>query len=130
MLKLVRQGAVICQCNIASLPQREPDRLVSLEEYQDEVRRALGDNFGQFVAAKQSLDSANHRVLRVVVNGVVHEKSTDLPICWIYYHVADEEGRQVALTFTVEQERLERFSEADRAIVDSLRFVKPEPRAL
>ena len=130
MLKLVRQGAVVCQCNIASLPQREPDKLVSLEEYQDEVRRALGDNFGQFVEAKQSIDSAKHRVLRVVVNGVVRGKSADLPICWVYYHVADEEGRQVALTFTIEQELLERFAEADRAIVGSLQLVKPaDPKA-
>jgi hypothetical protein len=127
VLKLVRQGAVICQCNIASLPQRDPDKLVSLEEYQDNVRRALGDNFGQFAAAKQSVDAANHRVLRVVVNGVARGsgKSTDVPICWIYYHVADQQGRQVALTFTVEQELLERFAEADQAIVDSLRFAEP-----
>ena len=61
-----------------------------------------------------------------------HDKSTEVPIRWIYYHVADEQGRQVALTFTVEQERLDRFAEADRAIVDSLRFAEsgvPAPLA-
>jgi hypothetical protein len=129
VLKLVREGAVICQCNMASLPQKEPDRLVSLEEYQEEVRRALGDSFGEFAEAKQSFDSAKHRILRVVVNGVVHEKKAELPICWIYYHIADQEGRQTALTFTVEQENLGRFSEADRAIVDSLQFVAPADSA-
>ena len=86
------------------------------------MRRALGNNFGEFVEAKQSVDSAGHRVLRVVVNGVVHGKSAEVPIRWIYYHVADEQGRQAALTFTVEQEALERFADADRAMVDSLRF--------
>ena len=44
--------------------------------------------------------------------------------------MADEEGRQVALTFTIEQELLERFAEADRAIVGSLQLVKPaDPKA-
>ena len=130
VLKLVRQGAIACQCNIAALPQREPDKLVSLEEYQEDVRRALDKDFGQFVEAKQSVDAAKHRVLRVVVNGVAHAKSTEVPICWIYYHVADEQGHQAALTFTVEQERLERFADADRAIVGSLRFSKPgNPKA-
>jgi len=126
MLRLIRQGALTGQCNIASLQQREPDQLVSLEDYQDDVRRALGKDFGEFVEAKQWGDAAGHRVLRVVVNGVAHGKSTDVPIRWIYYHVADQQGRQVALTFTVEQELQERFAEADRAIVDSLRFAESD----
>ena len=42
LLKLIRQGALTGQCNIASLPQRDPDKLVSLEDYQNDVRRALG----------------------------------------------------------------------------------------
>jgi len=124
MLKLICQGALTGQCNIASLPQRDREQLVSLEDFQNDVRRALDKNFGEFVEAKQWGNDAKHRVLRVVVNGVVHGKSTDVPIRWIYYHVADEQGRQVALTFTVEQERLEQFAEADRAIVDSLRFAE------
>ena len=112
--------------------------MISLEDYQNDVREALGKNFGEFVEAKQSGDAAGYRVLRVVANGVAHDKSTEVPIRWIYYHVADEQGRQVALTFTVEQEHLERFAEADRAIVDSLRFAesggrgplaKPEAKA-
>ena len=85
---------------------------------------ALGDNFGEFVEAKQSVDAANHRILRVVVQGVARNKAADVPIRWIYYHVADQHGRQVAFTFTVEQERLERFADADHAIVDSLRFAE------
>lgn len=130
VLKLIREGAVLGQCNIASLPQRERGHLVSLEEFQEDVKKALGKSFGQFVEAKQSADPAGHRVLRVVVNGVVHEKATEVPICWIYYHLADEEGRQTAFTFTVEQELLERFAGADRAIVGSLRFAKPSnPKA-
>ncbi len=69
---------------------------------------------------------------------MAHDKANEVPIRWIYYHVADEHGRQVALTFTVEQERLDRFAEADQAIVDSLRFAesagpgplaKPEAKA-
>jgi hypothetical protein len=124
VLKLVRDGAMIGQCNIASLPQREPDKLVSLEDYQEDVKKALGENFGEFVNAKQWVDESKHRVLRVIVNGTARDKSTDVPISWVYYHVADPEGRQVALTFTVEQERMERFAEADRPIVASLRFAK------
>ena len=138
LLKLIRQGALSGQCNIASLPERDRQQLVSLEDFQNDVRHALDKNFGEFVEAKQWGNAAGYRVLRVAANGVVHDKSTEVPIHWIYYHVADEHGRQVALTFTVEQEHLERFAEADRALVDSLRFpessggsplAKPEAKA-
>jgi hypothetical protein len=129
MLRLIRQGTLTGQCNISSLQQRERDQLVSLEDYQDDVRSALGKDFGELVEAKQWGDSAGRRVLRVVANGTAHGKSTEVPIQWIYYHVADQDGRQVALTFTVEQEHLERFAEADRAIVDSLRFAASGSRA-
>ncbi len=124
LLKLILQGALSGQCNIASLPQRDRQQLVSLEDFQNDVHRALDKDFGEFVEAKQWGSAAGYRVLRVAANGVAHDKSTEVPIRWIYYHVADEHGRQVALTFTVEQERLDRFAEADRAIVDSLRFAE------
>jgi hypothetical protein len=128
LLKRIDQGSLAGQCNISSLPERDPDKLVSLEEFQEDVRRALGKSFGEFVEAKQSVDGSNHRVLRVVVQGVVHNKTTDAPIRWIYYHVADRGGRQVALTFTVEQERIEQFADADRAIVESLQFAEVATR--
>ncbi len=56
LLKRIDQGVLTGQCNISSLPERDPDKLVSLEEFQEDVRRALGKNFGEFVEAKQSVD--------------------------------------------------------------------------
>jgi hypothetical protein len=138
LLRLIQAGSLTGQCNIASLPPRDRQHLISLEDYQNDVRQALDKSFGEFVEAKQWGNTAGYRVLRVAVNGTAHDKSTEVPIRWIYYHVADEHGRQVALTFTIEQEHLDRFAEADRALVDSLRFAesssgnplaKPEAKA-
>ena len=89
------------------------------------MRQALGKSFGEFVEASESVDPAKYRVLRVVVHGVAHNKSADVPIRWIYYHLADQQGHQAALTFIVQQEYLERFADADKPIVESLRFVEP-----
>ena len=88
------------------------------------MQKALGKSFGEFVEAGQSVNDAKHRVFRVVVHG----KSSDIPIRWIYYHVADEQGRQAAFTFTVEQSLLERFADADKPVVDSLRFAEPKEK--
>ena len=124
VLCLFDRGMLAGQCNASSLPQRAPDKLVSLEEFQADVRKALGKSFGEFVEAGQSVDGAKHRVLRVAVEG----KASDIPIRWIYYHVADEQGRQAAFTFTVEKSLLERFAAADKPLVGSLRFAEKKEK--
>ncbi len=128
VLKRIGEGTLIGQCNASSLPERDPDKLVSLEEFQADVRQALGESFGEFVEAGQSVNPAKHRVLRVVVHGTAHNKSADVPIRWIYYHVADQQGHQAALTFTVQQEHVERFADADKPVVESLRFAEAAKR--
>ena len=99
-----------------------------MEEFQDDVRRAVGKSFGEFVEAKQSPNEANCRVFRVVVHGTHHGteegKTPDIPMQWIYYLVTDPQGRQAGLRFAVEQERIPRLADADKPLVQSLRFVE------
>lgn len=158
-LKLIDRQSLGAQCNIFSLPRREAGKPLSLKEFQSDVKKVLGDDFGEFVEAKESADKTRRCVLRVVVQGVAHAKPArpakpgnvaaktsdntsaanpadtaedsdppavkppaEVPIRWIYYHISDAEGRQVALTFTIEQPLVERFGDADKAIVESLRF--------
>ncbi len=121
VLRLLDRGEVIAQCNVSSLPDRPADQLVGLSEFQDDVRRALDKDFGGFVEASQRVDPSEHRILRVVAEG----KHSEIPIQWIYYHVADRQGRQVAFTFTVEKGLLDRFEDADQLFVRSLRFDRP-----
>jgi hypothetical protein len=121
VLRMLDRGEAVAQCNVSSLPVRPADKLVALNEFQEDVRRALGKDFGEFVEAGQKVDDAEHRILRVVAEG----KASEIPIQWIYYHVADKQGRQVAFTFTVEKSLLERFDDADKLLVQSLRFVEP-----
>jgi hypothetical protein len=118
VLRYIDRGEFAGQCNLSSLPQRKPETLVSLEQYQEDIKKALGKSFGEFVEAGQNSNEANYRVYRVAVNGT----SSDIPMCWIYYLVADQFGRQVTFTFAVEQKHLERFAQADRALVESMRF--------
>jgi len=124
VLRLMDAGILVGQCNPAVLPKCEPDRLVSLEDFQEDVRKALGDNFGEFVAARQSVNAGGLRVLRVVAEGAVPSGTDKVDIRWIYYHLAHRDGRQAALTFTIEQEHLDRFADADATIVASLEFVE------
>jgi hypothetical protein len=120
VLRLLNRGMPLGQCKLSSLPRREPDKLVSLAEFQDDVRQALGKSFGEFIEVGQSSNEANHSILRVVAHGT----SSDIPMRWIYYLVTDSQGRQVAFTFAIEQELIERFADADKPLVGSLRFIE------
>ncbi len=122
VLRLVDRGMLAGQCNLASLADHEPGKLVSLAEFQADVHRALDKNFGEFVEASESSNAAHDRIYRVVVHGT----ASDLAMRSIYYLVTEPQGRQVALTFTVEQKLLERFADADKAMVQSLRFAEPK----
>jgi hypothetical protein len=120
-LRMVDRGDFIAQCNVATLAQVKPGRQATLEEFQQDIQKALGDEFGDFVSASQKANEQNYRVLRVVARGTV----SGMPIEWHYYLVADEHGRQVTFTFSVEQPLVERLRELDRQIVASLRFDAP-----
>jgi hypothetical protein len=124
VLRLLDRGTLAGQCNLASLPRCAPEQVVSLEGFQEDVQRALGKNFGQFVAAGQSSNDDHYRIYRVVAEG----SASEIPMRWLYYLVADPQGRQAAFTFTVEQKGIERFADADKILVQSLRFAEEKPQ--
>jgi hypothetical protein len=120
VLRLLDRGELVAQCNISLLPAADK-KPVSLAEFQSDVQKSLGKNFGKFTSASQNTSPAGYAVLRVVAQGVVGE----LPIEWVYYLVADPQGKRVSLAFTYEQNLGERFGQADRALVNQLRMTEP-----
>ncbi len=122
VLRMVDRGELIAQCNITVLAEVKPGGQITLPQFQNDIKEALGESFGEFINASQRANESNCRVLRVVVGG----ESSQLPIRWIYYLIADEQGRQVTLTFTVEKTHVERLANTDRAVVETLRFIEPQ----
>jgi hypothetical protein len=118
ILRMIDQGELIAQCNISSLPDLAAGKRVQLPEFQADIEKALGKNFGQFVEASQQKSDSGHRVLRAVVSGLASE----LPIQWIYYHLSDDNGRQAALVFTMDAKLVEKFGGADQSIVSTFEF--------
>jgi hypothetical protein len=121
VMRLVERGELVAQCNVAKVKLQAADKDLTLEDYQGEVQRALGKNFGQFENAGQVQDEQGRRVYRVVASG----EATKLPIHWIYYLVSTAEGQRVSLAFTVESELLPRFGKADRQLASALKLVQP-----
>ncbi|MCR4415125.1 MAG: hypothetical protein NUV77_22115 [Thermoguttaceae bacterium] len=118
VLRMADQGEYVAQCSITSTAAsaNEP---ISLSQFQDEIRQALGKHFGQFVRAAQSPGEAGYQIYRVEVEGAV----ADVPVQWIYTMVLDGQNRRAVLAFVVQGEMAKRFGQADQDLVRSLRFV-------
>lgn len=126
VLRYIDGGDLIAQCNVSILPDFDVGKYLSLEEFQAEVRRSLGENFQQFIEATKAQHDEGRRVLRVVASGV----SSEIPIQWVYYHISDANGRRAALAFSLETDLVAQFAEADREIADSFEFTKrPVPES-
>jgi len=123
VLRLVDKGDILAQCNLSPLTPLAPGKQLSLEELQSDVQRALGKNFGEFIEASQATTESGLRVLRTVSISNVE----NIPIQWIHYHVSDDKGHRVGLAFTLEASRVERFAEADQALVQSIELVPSPP---
>jgi len=118
--RMLDRGELVAQCNMSPLTGKK--KPLTLAEFQADVEKSLGKNFGQFVKAGQSVNEAGYTVFRVVAHGTVSE----LPIEWVYYLLQDEQGRGVSLAFTYEQQRAERFAASDQALVAGLRLVEAQ----
>ena len=121
VLRLVDRGDLVAQCNIAPRPSLPAGRRLTLAAFQEDVRRALGQQLEQIVEAGEETDDSGLVVLRVLVAGVAGE----IPIQWTYYHLSDAQGCAATLVFTLESSLLERFAALDRELIASFRFVAP-----
>jgi len=119
VLRMIDRGELVAQCNVGLLPRVEPGNQATLEQFQHDVKGALGKGFGQFLKASQQANDKDYRVLHVVAEGLVAE----LPIQWHYYLVADERGQQVVFAFAVETALAERLGQSDAEMIGSFTFL-------
>ena len=119
-MRYVDRGELVAQCNVTAPPDADPGKLPTLAAFQREIEKGLDKNFGQFVQASESVNSAGHMIYRVVAEG----KVSDLPIQWRYYLVADDQGRQAVFAFTLESELAAQLGDADQELIASLEFAE------
>ena len=118
VLRMIDRGELVAQCNVSSLPVADAGKLISLTKFQEDVKRGLGESFGQFVSAAERPDEADYRILHVVVDG----EASEVPIRWIYHLLADAKGRQVVFVFIVEGDLIDRFGRADEDLIKTVRL--------
>lgn len=122
-LRMISNEKALAQCDIRELPRMKPGEQLTLEAFQSEIKKSLGDRFGEFFEVEEGLNNAGLRTMRAVAGGVVQ----NIPVQWVFLHFSDDSGRRVAATFTLESSNVESFAGADAQLANSFAFTKPAP---
>ncbi|HUG90958.1 MAG TPA: hypothetical protein VML55_09000 [Planctomycetaceae bacterium] len=120
VLRLLDEGRLVAQCNITPVATAGPGRHTPEDEFQADIRTALGTRFKEIEQAGKLEGEGNRYVYRVTVRG----EANGLEMHWLYYLVAAPSGRQVSFVFAVETPLRKELGERDREIVESLEFVE------
>lgn len=118
-LRFIVGNRRVAQCNIANLIDYEPGRQLSLEGFQADVQRWIDTAGHEILEASERLSSTKHRLLRVVVGGTTE----GVPIRWIYYHVSNDEGRRLSMTFTLDESSQETFGDQDQQLAGTIELL-------
>jgi hypothetical protein len=133
LLRLLDQGGFIAQCNIKKLPDAEPGQHVSEEQFQTDIRQTLGKRFQEIVQSEKLKLKDGLYVFRVVAVGSVDRLNADnepesSPLQWIYYLVANADGRQVSFVFSLDPRQAKELENRDLSMVAGIEFLSPRPR--
>lgn len=116
VLRLIDQDRLIAQCNLRPMDQIPRGSGLTLQQFQQEIRAALGKNVQQIVDSQEIMLPNETRQLRIALSGQV----ADAAIHWIYYHLTDVEGHRMTCVFTLSGDQMERFGGEDTALISGL----------
>lgn len=120
ILRMIEADRVVCQCNIHQLPKLDAGQQVTLEAYQEEIRKSLEKNFDSFASSEERVSEAGLRILQITALG----QTADLPVQWIFYYLSDDNGRRLSMVFTVGGELVDKLAGTDSQMAGSLRFLE------
>jgi hypothetical protein len=118
-LRFIVGNRRVAQCNIANLVDFEPGRQLSMAGFQSDLREVTSRAGHEILEASERLSNTKHRLLRVVVSGSVD----GVPVRWIYYHVSNDTGRRLSMTFVFDEASLETFAEQDQQLASTIELL-------
>lgn len=124
MMRMIENDRSIAQCDFRSLPKLPDGKQWTLEAFQQDVQRSLGDRLEQLIEADQRVSDSGLRVLRITAGGQVE----GVPVRWIMLHFSDDSGRRLSATFTMDGQSAEAFAGSDVQLANSLQLIAaPRP---
>lgn len=119
VLRYLRNGSLIAQCNVSPVPQAAAGSHTTEPQFQADIQSALGSQFRKIEKAEQIPTTDGRWLYRVTATGVAR----NVQMHWFYYLCAAPDGRQVAFVYAVESRLVEQFGGQDIAQVRGLKFL-------
>ena len=117
VLRLMDKGSLVAQCNVSPIGSAPAGKHIGEKQFQDDVQKAIGAEFQKIEKAEIIPTEDKRFVYRVIASGEANQKTSKgvnkIPVNWIYYLIADADGRQMVLVFTVENTLVEKFQNRD-----------------
>jgi hypothetical protein len=119
VLKRLDGGEMVAQLNLSVGPNAGAGRHQDLNQFRDDIRKALGNRFVRFVGQGE-VEGAPAGGFRYKVT--VQGKQGDVGVLWHYYLLAGPEGNQLIATFTLGLAQQLQFGDQDLRLIGSLEW--------
>lgn len=120
MLRQIRDGALISQCNISPGVVMPPGQHTPDADYRSDVESAIQARGGQVIAEETVRSDDEWRVRHVRASGSIN----DLKIVWDYYLCSAASGDQFSLLFSHSESDAEHFNAEPERILSSLSLAR------
>lgn len=128
IFRLMENGSLLCQCNVARIPSAAPGKTASLDQFEADIEASLGKRF-KAMRKREQIPSDDGRIIhRVIAEGqttlLKEKESVEVPMQWNYYIITAPTGEQLSFVFAIEPQLVEQLADRDLQLVKSVRFVK------
>ncbi|WP_422927649.1 hypothetical protein [Singulisphaera sp. PoT] len=117
VLRKIERGVVVSQCNLMMGPPAGKGRHLDLEQFRNDLRKALGSRFVAMLGEGEIPgDPDGGFRYKVGAKG----REGEVGVIWYYYLVASPEGDQLLGTFTLAEKDSKGFGDQDVQMIGSL----------
>jgi hypothetical protein len=116
MLRMLSNGSLVAQCNIASAPLLAAGTFTPESDYLAEVERAVSERQGRIRSSTVEPDRNGWRIHHVQATGEANKQT----LIWDYYLCTTRSGEQVSLVFSHAEEDEKAFSGVPERMLSTL----------
>jgi len=120
VLRLLDRGDFIAQATIATWRQAEPGKHLAPEQFKEVVTRQAGWELEEVVDESEIPTDNGRWLYRITARGSIN----DMKVTQTFYCLANEDGRQLMVTFIMKPTHSTKIGTRDIALVNAIDFVK------
>ncbi len=115
-MRMIDRNRSVAQCDVRPLAVLPEGRYWTIEALEQELRRQVGSQLTEIVDSGEGSTETGLHGLQITANGAVE----GVPVRWVVIHLADDFGRRIVATFTMDAASVDRFAGSDVQFANSL----------